>query len=272
MSDCVKFGTDAEMFVCGCHAYKKYNIHLCPHIARAMSHESFSGSNRRLVKVNMRPRKTVPFYCPYDSTLANSNRENQWAGLSFRPEYLEFWNSEGKSIIEEKGGRFSEDMSPDLRSSSPVIGTDVSRARVEPTIESLLIEPEQVESTTSPSGIDRVLNAYIVAATCLECIPSSYLQAQALQAVGYDNKWLIRLALEILETEIARISLADSTVISRFRTPSFKAAVLSMPDETREDFLRKALETGMFAVAFPSTMFPEGFLFADASIYKTNYA
>lgn len=252
LRDCVKFGTDAEMFTCGCHSYKKNNVHLCPHIARAISPQSFAGSNRRLVKINLRARRTTPFYLPIGSQLENATPHNEWSGLALRPEYIEFWSSRGRDIIAEKGGRQPAPISTLLSPPNAAIGTDISRARrrrrpVE------IMQPERDIPTDSDSGS---ISLFTRCGTCLDCIPASFLRAGIFKSIDSDLGKFSEVARVILETEIKRISLADSTVLSRTGTDSLRTAILTFPDEIREGFLRKAVETRIFAGGIPSKWMP----------------
>jgi len=176
------------------------------------------------------------------------------------------------NIIESKGGMqtpiiLSVDFPPSSR-----IGTDRSRAREMPTIESLRVVPEPQTSTESdlstrgttesdmPPRVGGNLSPFGIAASCLDRIPPPYLQAEPLRTVSLDLKKFAQMAQEILDAEIFRLSRANSSVNSRNGTSSLKMAVLNMPEETREQFLHKATETCLFGGAFPSSLIPNSAL------------
>lgn len=97
--DCVQYGTDVIMFVCGCNAYKKNDFHLCEHIMRGINYDS------PLRFDDIRARSSPPFYMYDRCDEKFPSDAYTWKTLIFNEHYLKFWNTKGGHIVERHGGR-----------------------------------------------------------------------------------------------------------------------------------------------------------------------
>ncbi|KNC26683.1 hypothetical protein FF38_07961 [Lucilia cuprina] len=116
LDDAKLFGTDAIRFQCSCNTYMFNNIHLCIHIVKAIDPSTMHNINQKFFKINLRARKSAPFYLlpgVTDDIITPPDAENEarepidhcnvWLNAKLRANYYEWRKCVGDGLLESMG-------------------------------------------------------------------------------------------------------------------------------------------------------------------------
>lgn len=237
------FGTDPINFVCGCWSYKIKNLHMCTHIFRCIDRETYADDRKPFIKYELRSSGTPPFYAaPADLSVQELDNINVWPCLKWRHEYLEFLQSFVKpTLIDEPmdfflpEGTATED-TIETHQVSTSMGLDpVSQGS------SLILDIDRDESHY-PEEIEFLFN-------CMETIkrlPFASINGNIRKDLENLSSHFHQYTVAALSVEIEKKSPNRlSTVKDRRHTRPYKAAVLKLPQEVRDNVIQRAISSGV---------------------------